>query len=84
MAHQQQIDFCNSVKQLLPYFFYNRLVLDIGSLDINGNNQYLFDDCLYLGVDLLPGKNVDLITKGHALNLPDESVDVIVSTESWI
>lgn len=83
MAHPQQIDFCKSVKKMLPHFFSNRLVLDIGSLDINGNNQYLFDDCLYIGVDLLPGKNVDLTTRGHELNLPDESVDVVVSTECF-
>ncbi|OIQ79889.1 methyltransferase domain protein [mine drainage metagenome] len=83
MAHPQQIDFCNTVKQLHPHFFNNRLVLDIGSLDINGNNQYLFDDCLYLGVDLFPGKNVDFAIKGHELNLPDQSIDVIVSTECF-
>lgn len=83
MAHQQQIDFCISVKKLLPIFFKNKFVLDVGSLDINGNNQYLFDDCLYLGIDLLPGKNVDLATKGHELNLPDASIDVIVSTECF-
>lgn len=83
MAHQQQIDFCKTVKQQLPHFFHNRLVVDIGSFDVNGNNQYLFDDCLYLGIDLLPGKNVDLATKGHELNLPNESLDVIVSTECF-
>lgn len=83
MAHQQQIDFCESVKKKLPQFFSGRLVLDIGSLDINGNNQYLFDDCLYLGIDLMPGRNVDIASKGHALNLPDESVDVVVSTECF-
>jgi peptidoglycan hydrolase CwlO-like protein len=83
MAHQQQIDFCNSVKKLLPQFFSGRFVLDIGSLDINGNNQYLFDDCLYLGVDLLPGRNVDMTSKGHELNLPDESLDIIISTECF-
>ena len=83
MAHQQQIDFCKLVKQHLPDFFSSLFVLDIGSLDINGNNQYLFDDCLYLGIDLLPGKNVDLATTGHELRLPDESVDVIISTECF-
>lgn len=83
MAHQQQIDFCKSVKQQFPHLFYNRLALDIGSLDINGNNQYLFEDCLYIGVDLLPGRNVDLATKGHELSFPNESVDVIVSTECF-
>ncbi len=81
MAHQQQVEFCKSVKQRIPKFFANRLVVNIGALDINGNNQYLFEDCLYLGVDLMPGRNVDLVAKGHELNLPDESVDVVISTE---
>ena len=27
-----------------------------GSLDVNGNNQYLFEDSGYIGVDLLPGR----------------------------
>src|SRR5579863_7716787 len=83
MAHQGQINFCISVKRSFPQFFAERLVLDIGSLDINGNNQYLFEDCLYLGVDLLPGKNVDLAAPGHEIMLPDESIDVIISTECF-
>ena len=83
MAHPQQVEFCLSVKQKLPQFFSNRLVIDIGSLDINGNNQYLFEDCMYFGIDLLAGKNVDFAAKGHELNLPDASVDVIVSTECF-
>ena len=83
MAHEQQVNFCKSVKQRFPDFFHGRFVLDIGSLDINGNNQYLFDDCLYLGIDLLPGKNVDLAITGHNLQLPDESIDVIISTECF-
>jgi len=83
MAHQQQIDFCMSVKQILPEFFSKRIVLDIGSLDINGNNQYLFNDCQYIGVDLLPGRNVDFTSKGHELNLPSDSVDVVISSECF-
>jgi SAM-dependent methyltransferase len=83
MAHQQQIDFCKSVKKNHPDFFTNKLVVDIGSLDINGNNQYLFDDCHYLGVDLLLGKNVDMASMGHKFGLPDQSVDVVISTECF-
>lgn len=83
MAHQQQIDFCRYVRSRFPRYFAGSLVIDIGSLDINGNNQYLFEDCLYIGVDLLPGRNVDLASKGHELQFPSESVDVIVSTECF-
>ena len=81
MAHKQQVSYCESVKERFPQFFTNRLVLDIGSLDINGNNQYLFEDCLYLGIDLRVGRNVDFAARGHELTLPDASFDVIISTE---
>lgn len=83
MAHEAQAEFCKLVKKQFPDFFYKRLVVDIGSLDINGNNKYLFDDCIYIGVDLLPGQNVDLISKGHELPFPNETVDVIISTECF-
>ncbi|NIE66106.1 DUF4915 domain-containing protein [Burkholderia sp. Ax-1719] len=82
MAHQNQIDYCLSVKKRFPSFFSRTLVLDIGSLDINGNNRYLFDDCRYLGLDVLPGKNVDIVSKGHELSMPDSTFDTIVSTEA--
>ncbi len=82
MAHSQQIHFCKMVRKKFPQFFSRVFALDIGSLDINGNNQYLFDsDCLYLGLDLAPGRNVDLITPAHNLKLPDCTFDVIISTE---
>lgn len=83
MAHKEQIDFCTSVKVMHPSFFQKKLVLDIGSLDINGNNQYLFERCNYLGVDLLEGDNVDFTSKGHELNFPDGSFDTIISTECF-
>ncbi|MGF6876461.1 DUF4915 domain-containing protein [Paraburkholderia sp. MM5477-R1] len=83
MAHQNQIDFCESVKRRFPNYFSNALVLDIGSLDLNGNNQYLFDDCRYLGLDLMPGDNVDIVAKGHELSLPEGTFDTIISTECF-
>lgn len=83
MAHPQQAEFCLSVKRRFPQHFVNRLVLDIGALDINGNNQFLFEDCLYLGIDLAPGRNVDFVSKGHELALPDASFDSIISTECF-
>ncbi|NIF80751.1 DUF4915 domain-containing protein [Paraburkholderia sp. Cy-641] len=83
MAHQNQVDFCESVKARFPDFFSNALVLDIGSLDLNGNNKYLFDGCRYLGLDLMPGDNVDIVGKGHELALPDATFDTIISTECF-
>ncbi len=68
---------------MFPELFHGRIVVDIGSLDINGNNRGLFEDCLYLGIDVSPGANVDIATPGHLLALPDASVDVVISTEAF-
>lgn len=83
MAHDLQQQFCVSVKEKFPAFFKEKLVLDIGCLDINGNNQSLFEDCGYLGLDIAPGRNVDIVSPGHALGMPDGTFDVIISTECF-
>lgn len=83
MAHVQQQEFCTGVKEKYKDFFKNKLVLDIGSLDINGNNQEYFYNCNYIGVDIAESRNVDLISKGHELGFPDSTFDVIISTECF-
>ena len=83
MAHTQQKNFCNKIKSNYPHFFKEKIVVDIGCLDVNGNNNLLFDNCLYLGVDIGPGNNVDFISKGHEFNLPSNSVDTVISTECF-
>lgn len=83
MAHKQQIDFCKSVKDIYSEYFQNKIVLDCGSLDINGNNRYLFENCNYLGIDIGIGKNVDIVSTIHEFLYTDESFDVIISTECF-
>ena len=81
MAHTEQRNFCKSVKAKYPDFFKNKKVLDIGSLDINGSNRDLFENCNYTGLDVGEGKNVDIISIGHLFNGPDNHFDTIISTE---
>ena len=81
MAHQSQIEFCTSIKNRFQQYFNNCSVLDIGSMDINGNNRYLFDNYTYLGVDLGEGKNVDIIADKGAHTLSLNPFDIVISTE---
>lgn len=83
MAHLQQKQFCTTIKNRFPTFFINKNVLDCGSLDINGNNRYLFENCSYLGIDVGVGCNVDIITPIHEFQYPDSSFDFIISTECF-
>jgi hypothetical protein len=80
MAHQAQIDYINSVKDNHPKFFKNKSVLDVGSMDINGNNTIHFTDCDYLGLDIGEGKNVDIVCPIHKF-VSLYKFDVVISTE---
>jgi SAM-dependent methyltransferase len=78
--HKEVKRFCQQVKHDHPQFFQNSDVLDCGSLDINGNNRYLFDNCFYKGIDIVEGKNVDIVTKVHDFNM-DFLFDCVICTE---
>lgn len=42
-------------------------VLEVGSLDVNGNIRDLFKDNAYVGLDMRDGANVDVVGNGHDL-----------------
>lgn len=83
MAHPEQQLFCMNVKAKFHHFFVGVNVLDVGSLDINGNNRYLFEEpYAYTGIDIGEGKNVDIVSKGHEYK-PGYQFDVVISTECF-
>lgn len=81
MAHYEQQEFCRRMRDIFPEYFKEKNILDIGSLDINGNNRFLFTGCKYIGLDVGHGTNVDVVSVGHLYNAPDKSFDTIISTE---
>ena len=50
-------------KKYYQNFFTNKIILDVGSGDINGNNKYLFKNCEYNGNDVIEAKNVTIVSK---------------------
>lgn len=83
MAHKEQKEYCIKIKNKFPKYFQNKKVLDCGSLDINGNNRYLFDECEYVGIDVGEGKNVDIVSTIHEYKGNDEEYNFIISTECF-
>lgn len=83
MAHSEQFEFVQTVKDKHPEFFTNTRVLEVGSLDINGSIRQFFTDCDYTGVDLGPGPGVDVISKGEELSYDDGAFDAVVSCECF-
>lgn len=80
--HNRVKSFCIGVKEMFPDAFFLKDVLDCGSLDINGNNRYLFEGCKYTGIDIVEGKNVDVVTRVHEYRPAESSLfHTIISTE---
>jgi len=82
MAHPEQSNYFKTVKSRFPSKFNNVDVLDIGSLDINGNNRYLFHQYTYIGVDIGAGPNVDVVCRGHKYK-SESQFDVAISSECF-
>ena len=83
MAHLAQKIFLTNLKNKFPERFKNCSVLDIGSLDINGNTKHFFKHPFYyVGVDLSEGNNVNVVCPGH---LYDSGFlfDVVMSSECF-
>lgn len=81
MAHKEQIQWCLKIKEIFPTYFYGKQVLDVGALDVNGNNRHLFVDCEYIGLDIVKGKNVDVVCVAHEYKT-DTKFDVVLSTNA--
>lgn len=84
MCNKACIDF--GVKMLTQELIKEKRVLEIGSYDVNGSlSDYLkqFNPTSYIGVDMVPGKGVDVVCKAEDLLgiYGPGSFDVIISTE---
>ena len=82
MAHYEQQEFVRQVKFFHPRYFDNVKVLDIGSQDINGNNRVYFSNSNYIGIDVMPGRNVDVVSSGAAFK-SEYRFDTVMSTECF-
>jgi SAM-dependent methyltransferase len=80
--HPQAAHFLQFVKRILPDYFKSKMILDVGSGDINGNNRYLFENCNYKGNDVIAAPNVDIVCRTK--DLPFNNLfDTIISSEAF-
>lgn len=83
MSHPQQMAYVNYVKSKFANSFKNSNVLEVGSLNINGSVRMFFDNCQYTGIDVGPGRGVDVVCPGQDYDAPDSSFDTIISCECF-
>jgi SAM-dependent methyltransferase len=60
-------------------------VLDVGSYNVNGSYKPLFEGWDYLGIDIIPGNNVDLVLKDpyHWNELESYTYDLVISGQCF-
>lgn len=83
MAHKEQIDYVNRIKEKFPHYFNNKKVLGIGTFNVCGTEEEYFDNCDYQGLDIGTGEGVDIVCPAQDYDEPDETFDVIISCECW-
>ena len=81
--HKEAVHFIKHINNIFPEYFENKIVLDVGGGDINGNNEYLFTNCEYNGNDVIEAKNVTIVSKTKDLPFNNEYFDTIISTECF-
>ena len=83
--HDEARNFLEFVaSQTKRHFTQGKVVLDVGSGDVNGTNEYLFDpSCIYHGNDVMPGRNVTLMYKTAELPFYEPTFDTIISSECF-
>ena len=86
MAHPEQQEFIRlAVARLASETPLSR-VIEIGSFDVNGEVRSLFrqfDLEEYVGVDLVEGPGVDIVSLGHELTLEPGVFDLAISVECF-
>jgi hypothetical protein len=83
MAHLEQRQYLQRVRDTNPHWFTGVTVLEIGSLNINGTVRDFFTPTSYIGVDVAPGPGVDHVGHGETIDFPDNSFDVAISAECF-
>ena len=83
MSHPAQMVFVEKVRATFPECFVRSTVLEVGSLNLNGSIRQFFQQCIYVGVDIGPGKDVDVVARGENLAYEDESFTVVASCECF-
>ena len=83
MAHKEQIDYVNRIKNKFPEYFNNKIVLGVGTFDVCGSEDKFFENCEYSGLDLGPGPGVDIVCPAQDYDAPDDSYETIISCECF-
>ena len=59
--HWEAFKLVSLVRDHFPSYFHKKRVVEVGSYCVNYSVRTLFDQCDYLGIDLIEDSSVDLV-----------------------
>jgi SAM-dependent methyltransferase len=81
--HKEAIHFIKFISLLFSEYFENKMILDVGGGDINGNNKMFFKNCQYISNDVCESPNVNCVCRTKDLPFDNNHFDTIISTECF-
>lgn len=81
--HKEAVHFIKYITEIFCSYFNNKIVIDIGGGDINGNNRMHFSNCEYYCNDVTPSANVNIVSRTKDIEMPNDYFDTIISTECF-
>jgi SAM-dependent methyltransferase len=82
MSHPAQMAFFADLIDRYTEPFSGR-ILDVGAADLNGGPRAILSCDLYVGIDLAPQANVDVVANGGDLPFQSGQFDVVMSSECF-
>lgn len=71
------LEYC---RDKYPEHFNDCRVLEMGSMNINGSVRKYFTNCEHLGVDWMPGLNVDIVSLAHEVKFNNKKFKTVISS----
>ena len=61
----------------------NKIILDVGSYDVNGTLKPIFKNGTYIGLDMAEGPNVDVVAPANEIPFCKDHFDIIISSSCF-
>jgi SAM-dependent methyltransferase len=78
--------YLNAKKFFEKYCNHNikdKKILDVGSYDVNGTMKPIFENGIYIGLDMEEGPNVDVVGVSHDIPFKDNYFDIVISSSCF-
>jgi len=82
MHHSAYVN-CEKFVNKYCHCLVGKKVLDVGSYNVNGTLKPLFETSEYIGLDIAPGPNVDILLRAHKIPFTDNYFDIVISSSCF-